>query len=484
MNTSVESHSGYILIVDDNSLNRKLLARALTDQGHRFAMAENGRQALGLLNSEQADGVPLFDVVLLDILMPEMDGYQTLQQIKNDSSLAHLPVIMISALDEMESVIRSIEMGATDYLPKPFNPALLNARINASLAGKRLRDLEKAYLQQDVMLRQSEKLAAMGRLSAGMAHELNNPVSAALRSSEQLHEAIHNLEQAFLMIAAGKPSADQIEKLAEMQRFIKEKVSQVSGIDALARSDLEFSLECWLEERAVEHSWKYSSSLASMDFDIQQLSELCGSFPASRTQALILWLTATYTVNSLILEIAEGNRRVSQIVNALKGYTYMDQAPVQAVNVNESLDNTLAVIAAKLNAGINLRRDFDECLPRIQAYGSELNQVWTNILENAIDALNGHGEINITTLHEREWVTVRIEDDGPGIPLEIQSKIFDPFFTTKPPGSGTGLGLTISHHIITGKHRGEICVNSQPGSTCFEIKIPQNFEDQRVNNRK
>ena len=175
---------------------------------------------------------------------------------------------------------------------------------------------------------------------------------------------------------------------------------------------------------------------------------------------------------SILNEIGEGAGRMAEIVKALKTYTYLDQAPVQNVDVHEGLDNTLVMLRSKLKRGVVVLRDYDEDLPLIEAYGSELNQVWTNIIDNAIGAMNGEGEITLRTRAEGEYVVVEIEDNGPGIPEAIKGQIFDPFFTTKAPGEGTGLGLNISHNIIVQKHKGEISVDSRPGSTCFQVKLP------------
>ena len=180
--------------------------------------------------------------------------------------------------------------------------------------------------------------------------------------------------------------------------------------------------------------------------------------------------------HNLLTEIGIGAGRISQIVNALKSYSYLDQAPVQGVDVHEGLNNTLLILSNKLKTGINVKREYASDLPKIQAYGSELNQVWTSILDNAADALEGRGDITIRTRRDNECVVVEIEDNGPGIPEEIQHKIFDSFFTTKPPGKGTGLGLNISYNIVVQHHRGDIKVFSHPGKTCFQVWLPVDFE--------
>jgi signal transduction histidine kinase len=201
------------------------------------------------------------------------------------------------------------------------------------------------------------------------------------------------------------------------------------------------------------------------------LEQLAGKVPASGLPLVIEWLTTESTVRVLLDEINEGAGRISEIVKALKSYIYLDQAPAQTVDVHDGIENTLVILRYKLKKGIEVRREFAQHLPRIDAYGSELNQVWTNLIDNAIDAMQGKGKLTIRTRYQEPWVIVEVEDDGPGIPAEIQSRIFNPFFTTKPVGQGTGLGLNLSYNIIQ-KHRGEIKVHSRPGQTCFEVWLP------------
>lgn len=466
----MKDEHGHILVVDDHKTNRLKLSLGLKQQGHTVALAEHGQQALDMLRAES------FDVVLLDIIMPELDGYQVLEQMKSDSELRDIPVIMISAVEEIESVVRCIEMGAEDYLPKSFDPVVLKARLGACLEKKKLRDLERAYLQQEVMLRQSEKLATLGKLSAGMAHELNNPAAAAQRGAGQLRAVVAQLQRAYLTMSEISPSRTQLDSLLALDQQAQERAEQPFDQDSLARSDRENELESWLVDRGIENAWEFAPVLVSLGIDASELGSLAETFTDGQFPAMIAWLSCTYTIYSLLEEIGQGVGRIAEIVKALKTYSYMDQAPIQSVNVHEGLDNTLVMLRSKLKEGVTVRREYDEDLPRIQAYGSELNQVWTNMIDNAVDAMNGQGEIVLRTRQEDQWVVVEIEDNGPGIPDQVQSNIFDPFFTTKAPGEGTGLGLNISHNIIVQKHGGKIGVHSVPGKTCFQIKLPIDSE--------
>jgi signal transduction histidine kinase len=257
----------------------------------------------------------------------------------------------------------------------------------------------------------------------------------------------------------------------------QERAKQPADLDSLARSDVEDEIETWLEDKDIENAWEMAPTLVNLGYDSDSLAALANDFTAEQLPAVIAAASSTYTIYSLLEEIHQGAGRISEIVKALKSYTYLDQAPIQSVDVREGLNDTLVMLRSKLKAGIVVHREYAEDLPQIQAYGSELNQVWTNIIDNAIGAMGGKGEISLRARGEDSWVVVEIEDTGPGIPEEIQSKLFDPFFTTKPPGEGTGLGLNISHNIIVQKHGGKITIFSQPGKTCFEIRLPINNEN-------
>ncbi len=341
---------------------------------------------------------------------------------------------------------------------------------------QKMRDLEVAYLQQEITLRQSEKLATLGKLSAGMAHELNNPAAAAQRGAEQLREEIDRFELAQRRIGGSELSQEQKRRLEELVTQTKDRIKSPIDLDPLAQSDLERDIETWLEGRGVAEPWEFASTLATIGFDNEQLTGLVQAFGEERLSTIIASLTSTYATSALMSEIREGAGRISQIVKALKSYTYLDQAPVQAVDVHEGLNDTLVMLRSKLKQGVTIHREFDPDLPPIQALGTELNQVWTNIVDNAVSAMQGNGMLTLKTFRRDPWVVVQITDDGPGIPPEVQPKVFDPFYTTKAPGEGTGLGLNISHNIVVQKHKGEIEVRSRPGETCFEIRLPLDAE--------
>lgn len=332
---------------------------------------------------------------------------------------------------------------------------------------ERLHEVERYSLNQELVLRQSEKLTTLGKLSAGMAHELNNPASAVLRGAKQMQSAFADLQSNLLQLQTESLSQPQRDVLAMLDKQCQER-KQVE-IDSLEHSDREAALEAWLD---MPTAWQYTDALVELGYQSSDVASLLDPFSRAQRPLVLGWLKSAFTVYSVMDEIGQGAQQISHLVKALKSYTYVDHTPIQLLNIHEGLENTLVMLRSKLKRGVTVHREYTADPPRIQAYGSELNQVWTNIIDNAIDAMDGKGNLTIRTYPTDKWIVVEIEDSGTGIPPDVAGKIFDPFFTTKPFGVGTGLGLNISHSIITQKHHGQIKVESQPGKTCFQIKLP------------
>jgi PAS domain S-box-containing protein len=329
-----------------------------------------------------------------------------------------------------------------------------------------------AQKQAERALRQSEKMATLGTLAAGVAHELNNPAAATRRASEQLREAFARLESAHLHLEAVALGPEERQLLLSFERQARERAARPDDAGTLERSDLEATMEDWLEDHDVADPWDLAPALVAQGLDPDALAGLAGVLQGGALSAGLAWLTTAFRVHTLSYEIGQGSARISEIVGALKSYSYLGQAPVQAVDLHEGLDNTLVILRNKLKMGIRVHRDYGADVPRVPAYGSELNQVWTNLLDNAADAMGGKGEITIRTRREPGWAVVEICDNGPGIPESFQARIFDPFFTTKAPGKGMGLGLSTSYSIITDKHKGTVSVASRPGRTWFTVRLP------------
>lgn len=325
-------------------------------------------------------------------------------------------------------------------------------------------------------LRQSEKMATLGTLSAGLAHELNNPAAAARRAAEQLDASLAALQKAEGELAAAGLSPDALKFIAGLGAQAREAATRTCGLRAIERSDAEAELEDWLEEHGIEEPWEVAPVLVEASQTVTDLVALRDRVGEANASEVIGWQAHAHRVYRLLEEVRHGSSRISEIVGAMKAYSYLGQAPVQDVDVNDGIRNTLVILRSKLTAGVEVEQSLSPDLPKIEALGGELNQVWTNLIDNAVQAMEGKGRIRLSTRLEGERVVVEIEDDGPGIPLEHQSRVFDAFFTTKPPGEGTGLGLHTTYNIVVDKHGGAIRVSSEPGRTRFTVEVPLRLE--------
>jgi signal transduction histidine kinase len=334
-----------------------------------------------------------------------------------------------------------------------------------------LRAVTSRLRSTESMLVQSEKMAALGTLAAGLAHEMNNPAAAIRRSAAQLREALSEWESSATELSA-LTDPHQTKIINAMQDETVKRTASPALSDPLSLSDHESELQEWLEDHGVEQAWEFAPVLVSLGWDRDELEQLTEHFSSAQFPVAVRWLAAGSSVYGLLEEVVKSAEEISEIVKAVKTYSYLDQAPIQEVDIRESLENTLVILRPKIKAGISITRDYADDVPRLEAYGSELNQAWTNIINNAIDAMQGHGELVLRIYTEDGDVAVEIIDNGPGIPPEVQPRIFEPFFTTKAPGAGTGLGLHIAYSIVVHKHHGQIQVASKPGETRFRVVLP------------
>jgi signal transduction histidine kinase len=330
------------------------------------------------------------------------------------------------------------------------------------LMSDRIRETTRFEQQQD-------RLASLGKLSAGLAHELNNPASAAKRAAGQLRQMLKKIRDASVELGKRDLSPAQKSEIEKLETSFTQ--SDVVPPDALTMSDLEDQIDSLLRSHGQNDLWMLAAGLARRNIKPEVVESLFANMDSGTARAALVRISASVEIASLLHEIESSTSRISDLVGAIKEYTHMDQAPVQNVDLVKGLETTLTILNHKLKQGVVVQRDYQPVPLLVNSFGSELNQVWTNIIDNAIDAMHGKGELRIRTYRDSDCVVVEISDNGPGIPEEVQPHIFEPFFTTKGVGEGTGLGLDTVQRIVK-KHRGNIQVNSKPGDTRFQIWLP------------
>jgi len=357
---------------------------------------------------------------------------------------------------------RLFRLGKNDFWPMLSACPSVASQIFRTMA-TRVRNIE-GYSQQ------REKLASLGTMAAGLAHELNNPATAARRASAHLRQVVEDV-QSFACELHQRLTPQQFQHLIDASHSALARVAKSAPIDSVTRSDREDEVAKSLEQQGVADGWKLAPAFVNAGLDGQELMVLAAKLPGEALRFALGWLEARLSLNSLLNEVDGSTTRIAELVKAVKSYSHMDKSPMQEVDVHEGIESTLTMLGHKLK-NVSVTRKFDRAVPRIMAYGGELNQVWTNLIDNAIDAVKGTGNICIATFLDDDQVMVEIADNGSGIPPEVQAHIFEPFYTTKAVGSGTGLGLVISNRIVADRHGGEIEFESHPGETRFKVRLP------------
>jgi signal transduction histidine kinase len=319
-------------------------------------------------------------------------------------------------------------------------------------------------------LRQRERLISLGSMAAGLAHEVNNPAAAALRANASLRGSVQQLEDTLHLMAESRLSADGAHEVLELRATMRGAM-RPSVRSAIEQANLEDEIGTWLQEHGVDDPWQVATSVAAAGLDTAWLEGSAQRLGEDELGPGLTWIAASLTANSLLDQVDEALGRIAGLVSAMKEYSYLDRALERDVDLHDGIEKTLLVLGHKLGA-VEIVREYEAQLPSIQANGAELNQVWTNLLDNAIDAVSGVGRVVIRTRRTESGVVVEIEDNGPGIPEDVRSRIFDPFFTTKGVGKGAGLGLDIVRRIVVEGHHGEVDVESRPGCTCFSVRLP------------
>jgi signal transduction histidine kinase len=335
---------------------------------------------------------------------------------------------------------------------------------------------------------QRERLLALGALSAGLTHELNNPAAAAVRATAGLRDRIAALRHKLPAVATGRHDSALLELLVKLIDDAAGRVASAPALGPLEASDLEDAISGWLDDHAIAAGWQLAPSFVQAGIDTDKLDRIAAAVsgaangvanadPQAELSGALHWLGDTIDTEMLLTEITDSVARISSLVGAARQYSQLDRAPYQVVDVHELLDSTLAMLTTKIGDGVTVVRDYGRDLPRIPAFPSELNQVWTNLIDNAVSAMNGSGTLTVRTALDRDRLLIEFGDTGPGVPPEIQDRIFEPFFTTKPVGQGTGLGLDISYRIVVTRHHGDLRVESVPGDTRFRVWLPLSGPD-------
>ena len=319
---------------------------------------------------------------------------------------------------------------------------------------------------------QRERLLALGSLSAGLTHELNNPAAAAVRATAALRERVAGMRHKLGMIASGKWDRTTLVTLIRLQEEAADRVPKAQALTPLEAADREDAITDWLDEHGCQEGWQLAPTFVAAGLDTDWLDHVEATVDPGTLESALRWLNYTVDTELLMNEIEDSTTRVSTLVGAAKQYSQLDRAPYQVVDVHELLDSTLLMLTGKIPPGITVVKEYDRGVPQIPAYAGELNQVWTNLIDNAVSAMGSSGVLTVRTGQDREFVFVEFADTGPGVPPELKERIFEPFFTTKPVGEGTGLGLDISWRIVVNKHHGDIAVESVPGDTRFRVRLP------------
>ncbi|MEU4221744.1 ATP-binding protein [Actinoplanes sp. NPDC026623] len=378
-----------------------------------------------------------------------------------DEGVQHRYMASMRALDDSDFFVLSAEDFGS--LMRDWFPMALHL----------LEGLTLGMRTTQVAIGERQRLVALGALSAGLMHELNNPAAAASRATGALRQRVAGMRHKLGMLAAGKVAPERLDALVELQEDVIERAAKAPTLTALQASDREDELGDWMQEHGVTGGWDLAPVFAQGGLDIEclELIEAKVVEPGLLDQA-IHWIGYALETEQLMSDIEEATGRVSSLVTSAKQYSQLDRAAHQWIDVHTGLDSTLVMLSHKIGTGVQVVKEYDRDLPRIPAHPAELNQVWTNIVDNAVQAMNGAGTLTVKTYRQDDQVVVSIGDTGPGVPEELRKRVFEPFFTTKAVGEGTGLGLDISYRIVVGGHGGDIVLESRPGDTRFLVSLP------------
>ncbi|MEU2033044.1 ATP-binding protein [Nocardia amamiensis] len=473
------------LVCDPAELRALFLFEKLNDEQLDWLCADGRIETVepGLVFREGAPATCFYVLMDGEVVLTKQSGGAEIELVRTEHHGAYAGAWMSYIGDKVEQ-----KYNGSMYVTRPSRFFVLDADVFARMMHEwfpmAVHLLEGVFFgnrNTNARIGERERLLALGSLSAGLTHELNNPAAAAVRATAGLRERVAGMRHKLAMVADGKFDPESLGALVRLQEEAAAQVAKAPELTPMEEADREEALGEWLEDHGISDGWNLAPNFVQAGFDADWLERVAATLegePEKVFQGAIRWLNYTIETELMMNEIADSTTRISALVDAAKQYSQMDRAPFQVVDIHELLDSTLVMLSRKIGDGVRVVKEYDRTLPPVPCYAAELNQVWTNLIDNAVYAMGGNGTLTIRTRRENECAVVEIGDTGPGIPAEARNRIFEPFFTTKPMGEGTGLGLDISFRIVVNKHNGDIRVESEPGDTTFTVWLPLHRPEQ------
>jgi signal transduction histidine kinase len=425
--------------------------------------------------SVEGEPAECFFVLLSGTLsMVRLVGRDEVETIRSNQAGAYSGAVQFYLGDQVRQVYPATVRAVTDctFLALPAAEFAATFRRWYPMAVHLLQGLFLGIRNSDELVGQRERLLALGKLTAGLTHELNNPAAAAARATAALRERVAGMRHKLALLAEGRFDGEQLRRLTELQERFVTRIGTTGELSALERSDREDELGDWLDDRGVGRPWELAAVFVPAGLDLDCLEAVADAVEEDFLEPALRWLAYTVETEMLLGEIIDSTGRISHLVGAAKQYSQLDRTPHQPTDVHAGLDATLVMLSAKTGPRVRVVKEYDRSLPPVPGYAAELNQVWTNLIDNALDAMGGEGTLTLRTTRDGDTAVVEVADTGPGIPEEVRRRVFEPFFTTKPVGQGTGLGLDVAWRIVTNRHGGVLKVRSSPGDTRFVVRLP------------
>jgi signal transduction histidine kinase len=414
--------------------------------------------------------------VLLDgtMTMVRLVGGSEVETVRTDHRGVFSGAVQFYFGDRLEQRYPATVRAITDcrFLALPAQPFAAVFRQWYPMAVHLLEGMFVGQRNSAELVGQRERLLALGKLTAGLTHELNNPAAAAARATAALRDRFAGMRHKLALLSEDKIDGEMLRSLTGLQEEFVARIAGTPELSALERSDLEDGLVDWLDDHDVTQPWELAGVFVPAGLAPDDLDRVADAVAPSFLEAALRWLAYTVETETLLAEIGDSTGRISALVDAAKQYSQMDRTPHQPTDLHAGLDATLVMLSSKIATGVTVVKEYDRSLPKVPAYAGELNQVWTNLVHNALDAMAGQGTLTLRTARDGDCALVEIADTGPGIPDELRRRVFEPFFTTKPVGQGTGLGLDVSWRIVVKRHGGDLRVTSRPGDTRFQVLLP------------